>query len=61
MKVFRRVVLALVIVGTLAPTYAGQGLILEKKVLSLAAARKIVAAAEAEANARGVGRGDRGR
>ena len=55
MKVFRRVVLALVIVGTLTPTYAAQNLILEKKVLSLAAARKIVAAAEAEANARGVG------
>ena len=55
MKVFRRVVLALAIVGSLTPTYAAQNLILEKKVLSLAAARKIVAAAEAEANARGVG------
>jgi glc operon protein GlcG len=55
MKAFRRVVLALAMVGSLAPTYAAQNLILEKKVLSLAAARKIVAAAEAEANARGVG------
>jgi glc operon protein GlcG len=55
MKVFRRVVLALAMVGSLTPTYAAQNLILEKKVLSLAAARKIVAAAEAEANARGVG------
>jgi glc operon protein GlcG len=55
MKVFRRVVLALAMVGSLTPTYAAQNLILEKKVLSLAAARKIVAAAEAEATARGVG------
>ena len=55
MKVFRRVVLALAMVGSLTPTYAAQNLILEKKVLSLAAARKIVAAAEAEANVRGVG------
>ena len=35
--------------------YASQGLTLERRVLSLAAARKIVAAAEAEAMARGVG------
>jgi glc operon protein GlcG len=35
--------------------YAGQGLTLERRVLSLAAARKIIAAAEAEAMARGVG------
>ena len=35
--------------------HAGQGLTLERRVLSLAAARKIVAAAEAEATARGVG------
>ena len=48
-------VVTLAIVGSLTTTYAGQGLVLEKKVLSLAAARKIVAAAEAEANARGVG------
>jgi glc operon protein GlcG len=34
---------------------AGQGLTLERRVLSLAAARKIIAAAEAEAMARGVG------
>ena len=34
---------------------AGQGLTLERRVLSLAAARKIIAAAEAEATARGVG------
>ncbi len=55
MKVIRRVVLALAMVGSLTPTHAAQNLILEKKVLSLAAARKIVAAAEAEANTRGVG------
>ena len=54
MKLFTAVV-TLAIVGSLTTTYAGQGLVLEKKVLSLAAARKIVAAAEAEANARGVG------
>lgn len=35
--------------------HPGQGLTLERRVLSLAAARKIVAAAEAEAAARGVG------
>ncbi len=55
MKVFRRALLALAMVGSLTPTYAAQSLILERKVLSLAAARKIVAAAEAEANTRGVG------
>ena len=55
MKVLRRVVLALAMVGSLATAPAAQSLTLEKKVLSLAAARKIVAAAEAEANARGVG------
>jgi glc operon protein GlcG len=55
MKVFRRAVLALAVVGSLTTTSAAQSLTLEKKVLSLAAARQIVAAAEAEANARGVG------
>ena len=55
MKVFTGTVLTLAILGSLTTAYAGQGLVLEKKVLSLAAARKIVAAAEAEANARGVG------
>jgi glc operon protein GlcG len=55
MKVFRGTVLTLAILSSLTTAYAGQGLVLEKKVLSLAAARKIVAAAEAEANARGVG------
>jgi glc operon protein GlcG len=54
MKLFTAVV-TLAIIGSLTTTHAGQGLVLEKKVLSLAAARKIVAAAEAEANARGVG------
>lgn len=55
MRVFRDTVLTLAILGSLTTTSAGQSLVLEKKVLSLAAARKIVAAAEAEANARGVG------
>ena len=55
MKVLRGTVLTLAILGSLTTVAAGQGLVLEKKVLSLAAARKIVAAAEAEANARGVG------
>jgi glc operon protein GlcG len=54
MKLFTAVA-TLAIVGSLTTTFAGQSLVLEKKVLSLAAARKIVAAAEAEANARGVG------
>jgi glc operon protein GlcG len=54
MKLFSAVV-TFAIVGSLATTHASQGLVLERKVLSLAAARKIVAAAEAEANARGVG------
>jgi glc operon protein GlcG len=53
--VFRGTILVLAIVSSLTTAYAEQGLVLEKKVLSLAAARKIVAAAEAEANARGVG------
>ena len=55
MMVFRGTILVLAILTSLTTAYAGQGLVLEKKVLSLAAARKIVAAAEAEANARGVG------
>jgi glc operon protein GlcG len=55
MRVFRDTVLTLAILNALTTAPAGQGLVLEKKVLSLAAARKIVAAAEAEANARGVG------
>jgi glc operon protein GlcG len=55
MRVFRDTVLTLAILSSLTTAAAGQGLVLEKKVLSLAAARKIVAAAEAEANARGVG------
>ena len=53
--VFRGTILVLAILSSLTTAYAEQGLVLEKKVLSLAAARKIVAAAEAEANARGVG------
>lgn len=55
MMVFRGTILVLAILSSLTTAYAEQGLVLEKKVLSLAAARKIVAAAEAEANARGVG------
>ena len=53
--VFRGTILVLAILSSLTTAYAEQGLVIEKKVLSLAAARKIVAAAEAEANARGVG------
>jgi glc operon protein GlcG len=41
--------------GTLAPPVSARQLALEKKVLSLEAARRIVAAAEAEAKARGLG------
>jgi glc operon protein GlcG len=55
MRVLRDTVLTLAILSSLTTASVGQGLYLEKKVLSLAAARKIVAAAEAEANARGVG------
>jgi glc operon protein GlcG len=55
MNVLRRAVSALAMVGSLTTTSAAQSLTLEKKVLSLAAARKIVAAAEAEAHTRGVG------
>ena len=55
MMVFRGTILVLAILSSLTTAYAEQRLVLEKKVLSLAAARKIVAAAEAEANARGVG------
>ena len=55
MMVFRGTILVLTILSSVTTAYAEQGLVLEKKVLSLAAARKIVAAAEAEANARGVG------
>jgi glc operon protein GlcG len=54
MKLFTAVV-TLAILGSLTTTCAGQGLVLDRQVLSLAAARKIVAAAEAEATARGVG------
>ena len=55
MRGFRDTVLTLAMLSSLTTASVGQGLYLEKKVLSLAAARKIVAAAEAEANARGVG------
>ena len=55
MMSIRHVVVTLTIVGSLISTHAAQTLTLEKKVLSLAAARRIVAAAEAEANARGIG------
>ena len=55
MMVFRGTILVLAILSSVTTASAEQGLVLEKKVLSLAAARKIVAAAEAEANARGVG------
>jgi glc operon protein GlcG len=55
MKEFRRALVALAMAGSLTTTSAAQNLTREKKVLSLAAARKIVAAAEAEASARRVG------
>ena len=57
MTQFARTTLRFVLVALLCASavYAGQGLTLERRVLSLAAARKIVAAAEAEAIARGVG------
>jgi len=55
MMAIRHAVVTLATVSSLTTTYAAQSLTLEKKVLSLAAARRIVAAAEAEANARGVG------
>jgi glc operon protein GlcG len=55
MKAFRCAALALVMITALTTTDGAQSLTLEKKVLSLAAARKIVAAAEADAQARGVG------
>jgi glc operon protein GlcG len=38
-----------------APAHAGERVVLDRKVLSLEAARRIVAAAEREAQARGVG------
>jgi uncharacterized protein GlcG (DUF336 family)/quercetin dioxygenase-like cupin family protein len=55
MNVFKRAVLALAMVGSVPMSNAAQSFVLEKKVLSQAAARTIVAAAEAEANSRGVG------
>ena len=55
MKVFRSAALALTMASALTSTGRAQSLILEKQVLSLAAARKIVAAAEADAQRRGVG------
>jgi glc operon protein GlcG len=55
MTVLRCAAWALAMVSALAGGSQAQSLILEKQVLSLAAARKIVAAAEADANRRGVG------
>ena len=46
---------ALIMVGSLVPAASARQLALEKQVLSLEAARKIVAAAEAEAKARNLG------
>ena len=46
---------ALATLSLVSFAYADQELTLERRVLSLSAARKIVAAAEAEATARGVG------
>jgi glc operon protein GlcG len=54
---FARITLTLVLITgqSSAAIDAGQGVTLERRVLSLAAARKIIAAAEAEATARDVG------
>jgi glc operon protein GlcG len=46
---------ALTIVGSMAVVQTSEQLVLDKKVLSLSAARRIVAAAEAEARTRGLG------
>ena len=46
---------ALATAVTAAAGYASDGLVIDRHVLSLAAARRIVAASEAEAKARGVG------
>jgi glc operon protein GlcG len=51
----RAAVAALLVTGLGAPLHAGDQITLDRKVLSLAAARTIVAAAEKEATARGVG------
>jgi glc operon protein GlcG len=57
MTQFARATLTLVLITGLfsSAMSAGQGVTLEQRVLSLAAARKIIAAAEAEATARDVG------
>jgi glc operon protein GlcG len=57
MTQFARTTLTLVLITGLfsSAMSAGQGVTLEQRVLSLAAARKIIAAAEAEATARDVG------
>jgi len=57
MRVLTRIIMAGVLtMGAVAPTAnASEPLTLDKKVLSLAAARTIVAAAEIEAKARGLG------
>jgi glc operon protein GlcG len=46
---------ALAVAGSIVTGHATSQLVLDKRVLSLAAARKIVAAAEAEAKTRGLG------
>ena len=57
MTQFARTTLTFVLATSLCSSaiYGGQGVTLERRVLSLASARKIVMAAEAEATARGVG------
>ncbi len=57
MRVLTRIIVAgvLTISAAVATAQDSEPLALDKKVLSLAAARKIVAAAEAEAKARGLG------
>lgn len=53
---FARLAVTLVLaILSISPAAAGQSVTLERRVLSLVAARKIVAAAEADAVARGVG------
>lgn len=57
MKRLRQGVAAIVLATTVTSTaaYASDGLVIARNVMSLAAARRIVAASEAEAKARGVG------
>jgi glc operon protein GlcG len=56
MKLLMRILTVIaVLISTMGAVGGDDSLVIEKKVLSLTAARKIVAAAEAEAKARGLG------